>query len=232
MKKRPFISVIVPVYNTGVFLAQCANSVTSQTMQDFEIILINDGSTDSSGQVCDSLAMADSRIKAIHQNNGGVADARNTGIKHSNGEWLMFLDSDDYWDSNLALELVSRELINQRVDVLLYRAKHLQYDGSIDRIDKLSLMANLENMDPVQQLQYLVRSAFLTSAAWNKITRRSLIIENNLYFKNFRVSEDIEWVVRLSNCLPVYGYLEETFYVYRRSRPRQITSVMDLQALK
>ena len=91
----PKISVVVPVYNVESYLGRCVDSILEQTYQDFEIILVNDGSTDSSGKLCDSYAEKYSIIKAIHKENKGPSDTRNVGIKSARGEYIYFLDSDD-----------------------------------------------------------------------------------------------------------------------------------------
>lgn len=92
------ISVIVPVYNVEKYLTDCVASILNQTYRDFELILVDDGSTDSSGTLCDSLAQADSRVRVIHQENGGLSQARNAGIEAAQGEYLTFIDSDDWVD--------------------------------------------------------------------------------------------------------------------------------------
>ena len=90
------VSVIIPVYNVEKYLQRCFDSVVNQTLKDIEIILVNDGSTDSSGEMCDRLAKTDNRVKVIHKENGGLSDARNVGIEAAKGEFLSFIDSDDY----------------------------------------------------------------------------------------------------------------------------------------
>lgn len=96
----PTISVIVPVYNTEQYLHRCIDSVLAQTYQDFELLLIDDGSKDSSGAICDEYAVGDSRVKVFHKENGGVSSARNVGLDHARGEWITFVDSDDYIEEN------------------------------------------------------------------------------------------------------------------------------------
>ena len=91
---QELISVIIPVYNVEQYLAECVNSVCRQTYQNLEIILVNDGSTDASGQICQELADQDARIRLIHQENQGLSGARNTGIEHSSADYLIFVDSD------------------------------------------------------------------------------------------------------------------------------------------
>lgn len=98
--KNPLVSVIVPVYNAEKFLPRCINSILAQTSTDFELLLIDDGSTDKSGKICDEYAQKDIRIKVFHKKNGGVSTARNLGIDKAIGEWIIFMDSDDYFLDN------------------------------------------------------------------------------------------------------------------------------------
>ena len=91
----PKISIIIPVYNAAKFLHKCINSILAQTFQDFEILLINDGSTDESGAICDRYTLTDNRIRVFHKENGGVSSARNIGLRNACGEWIYFVDSDD-----------------------------------------------------------------------------------------------------------------------------------------
>ena len=90
------ISIIIPVYNSEKYLIECLDSVLLQTYKNFEALLINDGSTDNSGEICDNFAVKDSRFKVFHKKNGGVSSARNFGIKEAKGEWICFVDSDDF----------------------------------------------------------------------------------------------------------------------------------------
>ena len=99
--ENALISVIVPVYNAEKYLADCVQSIISQTYRNLEIILVDDGSKDSSGSICDSFAEKDSRIKVIHQENAGVSAARNHGLDECHGEYVSFVDSDDYYSTNL-----------------------------------------------------------------------------------------------------------------------------------
>ena len=102
-----FFSIIVPVYKVEAYLPQCVASVLSQTFSDFELILIDDGSPDGCGALCDRYAREDSRIRVVHKKNGGLSSARNSGLRIASGEAIVFLDSDDYWDDPNALVLPS-----------------------------------------------------------------------------------------------------------------------------
>ena len=96
----PLFSIIVPVYKAEKYISECVDSVLAQTFEDFELILADDGSPDRCHEICDEYAKKDSRIKVIHKNNGGASSARNSGIDAACGEYIIFLDSDDYWEGN------------------------------------------------------------------------------------------------------------------------------------
>lgn len=122
MNNEYLISIIVPVYNVEPFISECINSILIQSYKNFELILVNDGSTDNSPTICEQYASKDKRIKVIHKANGGLSDARNWGLKFSSGEYVVFLDSDDYWnDCDALFSLYS--LLNKysEVDVVFFR---------------------------------------------------------------------------------------------------------------
>ena len=104
MKANEKISVIVPVYNVKLYLHKCVDSILNQTYQNIEVLLIDDGSTDGSSDICDSYTEKDSRIKVVHKKNGGLSSARNTGLDMATGEYILFVDSDDYID----IEMIRR----------------------------------------------------------------------------------------------------------------------------
>ncbi len=114
--KAPKISVIIPVYNVEKYLVRCIESVISQTYTDFEVILVNDGATDNSGKICDEYALKDARIRVIHKENGGLSDARNKGAIKATGEYILFLDSDDFIESN-ALEILFGIITEASADI-------------------------------------------------------------------------------------------------------------------
>ena len=115
----PEVSVIVPVYNVEPYLRECLNSVLAQTFDDFELILIDDGSKDASGKICDEYALEDSRIRVIHQQNSGLGKARNVGMDKACGKYIIFLDSDDYWLSS-TLDTLYTEAERNQTQVLIF----------------------------------------------------------------------------------------------------------------
>lgn len=129
MKNQALISVIIPVYNVEEYLRECVDSVLTQTYQNFEIILVDDGSTDSSGQICDEYASNDERICVIHQKNSGPSKTRNTGLDNATGKYIYFLDSDDYIENN-ALELLVNTAESNNADLVFFDAHSFTDEGS------------------------------------------------------------------------------------------------------
>lgn len=121
------VSVVIPVYNVENYLNDCVKSVVNQTYQNLEIILVDDGSTDSSPQMCDQYAKQDNRIKVIHQENSGVAIARNVGIKNASGSYLYFLDSDDYLVPN-AIQIMYDTIEKEKSEIVFFEAETFKDD--------------------------------------------------------------------------------------------------------
>ena len=150
----PKISVIVPVYNTEKYLHRCVDSILAQTFTDFELLLIDDGSTDSSGAICDEYAQKDSRVRVFHKENGGASSARNLGLDNATGEWITFCDSDDfvysYWLSNFDVDKNGRtyDIICQGIEcskkfVETHNSNKYLFDFSRIRLNSCILCAFL-----------------------------------------------------------------------------------------
>ena len=122
------ISVIIPVYNVEKFIEQSIKSVLNQTYKNLEIILVDDGSTDSSGSICDEYSKKDKRIKVIHQDNKGLSGARNSGLDIATGKYIMFLDSDDYFENN-SCEILYSEIEKKQADYVIGNYIHTKYNG-------------------------------------------------------------------------------------------------------
>lgn len=178
------LSVIIPVYNVEKYLKRCIESVINQTFSDLEIILVDDGSTDQSGSICDDYARHDSRIKVIHQSNGGLSDARNTGIKAATSELISFIDSDDW----LVLDIYDYAMKLQKI----YQADIVEF-GIIQTNGE-----EIQNSEVHEELYICTGNEMLpriyqnnlggSIAAWNKIFRKDLF-EDNLFIKG-RIMED------------------------------------------
>ena len=128
MDKQPLISVIVPVYNVEQYLSKCVESILGQTYTNLEIILVDDGSPDNCGKMCDEYAAKDKRVKVIHKENGGLVSARNAGYDIMSGDWHMYVDSDDWIDANMCEKLVKALVKCPDVDMLY--CKYVQELGN------------------------------------------------------------------------------------------------------
>ena len=131
MVNIPKISVIIPVYNTEKFLHRCIDSVLVQTYKDFELLLIDDGSKDSSRAICDEYAAKDARLRVFHKENGGVSDTRNYGLDLAHGKYLMFLDSDDFWLRNDVLEMLIGKAEENDLDIIRGEYSAMLEDGTL-----------------------------------------------------------------------------------------------------
>lgn len=178
------ISVIIPVYNVEKYLERCVNSVLSQSYKNIEVILVDDGSPDNSGKMCDEFAEKDSRIKVIHTHNGGLSYARNVGIKISTGNYICFVDSDDWIEPHI-LENSHNRLINDDLDVVIWGF----YKDFVDVQDSTNSFIKINIGDYYcskykndNEILLNDNALALVGYAWNKLYKRDLIVSNNLQF--------------------------------------------------
>lgn len=218
-------SIIIPIYNVERYLKKCVESVLSQTVQNYEIILVDDGSPDNCGIICDHLAQENNRIKVIHKENGGLSSARNAGINIANGKYLIFLDSDDYWDDKNALYNISNQLEETDADVLVFPAKRYYEENN-----KYTYILNLEvdrkqvtNNDKFSAIKYLLENNIYRAAAWNKVVRKSIVDKYAMRYKEGYLSEDMEWCGDLLIYAKRFDFYKNPFYVYRQQRVGSIT---------
>lgn len=222
-------SVIIPVYNVEDYIYECVNSVLEQEYGDYEIILVDDGSTDSSPEICDSMAQQHACIKVIHKQNGGLSDARNTGIEKSTGEYLLFLDGDDFYSEKGFLKKACEfaEKYN-RPEILNYTwREYYTKDGTY--ADKNALydeQLNSRFSDNDELIRYLINNDMLSPSVCDKIIRRDFITNNGLFFKKCLLSEDIEWYMRAAACDFRQVFMGIAPYVYRKQRDGSITSTI------
>lgn len=181
------ISIIVPVYNIQEYLQRCVDSLLNQTYRDIEIILVDDGSTDTSGQLCDQLAKQDRRIRVIHKPNGGLSDARNAGIEVAKGEWLAFVDSDDWVESSF-LEQLLNAAQDAAADIAI-----CSYNLTYDHHPAQSIVINQPQQVLTQQqaledvLTYQRYGGVMT---WNKLCKRAIFDKHQLRFPKGKLHED------------------------------------------
>lgn len=179
------ISVIVPIYNCAEFLPACLDSILGQTFRNLEVILINDGSSDASPQICEYYAELDERIHVIHQKNQGVSNARNQGLKHATGELISFIDSDDTLDSDM-YELLVRFMNENDADISHCGYKHIV--GEEVRLVHDTKRVVIQDQE--QSLKCLVGSQMFVGSLWNKLYRKELLTGIN-FRESLKINEDI-----------------------------------------
>lgn len=225
-EKNELVSIIVPVYNTEKYLAQCIESILNQTYSKFELLLINDGSTDGSGDLCDTYAKQDRRISVIHQKNAGVSMARNTGLDHACGEYIMFVDSDDYIDPEL-VEEAHRTIRKSDADIYIcglivenFQAGKIVSKETYAAKEKsvYSLNELLENMNVSYPAQYIYGPC-------HKLYRRKAI-ENEAVRFDLRLSvwEDFLFNQKVLAKVRSVQISDKVYYHYRKERGDSLSS--------
>lgn len=179
---NPIISVIVPIYNVEKYLPRCINSILAQTFTDFELLLIDDGSNDNSGKICDEFAEIDNRIRVFHKENGGVSSARNFGIDNANGQWIYFSDADDRVDKNGLNTLI--KLTSNQIDLVMAGYKVYDENGTIKYDTRLK--DNPQYLPPSQALieMYSPMYNYYQGFLWSKLFRNSIIRKNSHKFNS------------------------------------------------
>ena len=208
------ISVIIPVYKVEAYLDKCVQSVIGQTYKDLEIILVDDGSPDRCPQMCDEWALKDSRIRVLHQRNRGLSAARNTGIRAAKGEWLYFLDSDD-WIIPECITLMM-DCVNSHPDVEMVQGGVLSNDKGYAKWFSIENKHNVpdysNNRDWINLM--LLRQEILIVTAWNKLIRRDIVLYNDLFFEEGALNEDEMWSFLLSKFINVIAICKKNTYYY------------------
>ena len=224
------LSIIIPVYNVEQYLQSCVQSVITQTSQNLQVILVNDGSTDSSGVLCNQLAHQDSRIQVLHKENGGLSSARNAGLNVAIGEYVLFLDSDDYYADDQVLATLIQELSKwEYPDTLLFCRtdyyEQLQSYYSETHYDEVIINSFRK---PMECFAYLLQSQRFNMSACFQILKRRVLVDNDIQFVVGLRNEDIDWSMQLWQHLQSVKVINLFAYVYRH-REKSITTTLCLQ---
>jgi glycosyltransferase involved in cell wall biosynthesis len=204
------ISVIVPVYNVEDYLPKCLDSILQQSFTDFELILIDDGSTDRSGKICDQYAQIDNRIKVIHQKNGGLSNARNSGIDIAIGKYFSFVDSDDWIDKNMLFEMHQQALQNN-ADIVIAGHFIVDLDETIEVNIKVIKQRILNQFEAIS---LILADEEIHSFAWDKLYKRELFEE--IRYPDGRVFEDTATTYKLFNKASILVQMNQAYYYYLR----------------
>lgn len=204
----PKASIIVPVYNVKDYLKKCVDSILNQTEKDFELLLIDDGSTDESGALCDGLARQDPRVKVIHQENRGLGGARNTGIKAAKGKWLLLVDSDD-WIEPETLEKTVEAGERENADMVIFGFRSVDENGKV-------LHTFVEDLPKDRGLSLKEHKEILLTApsAANKLYRRELFLRTGVEYPPRVWYEDIRTTPKLMAAAGSLVFLDYVGYNY------------------
>ena len=213
----PTVSVIIPVYNVEKYLDQCIESVVSQTYKELEIILVDDGSKDTSGALCDKWAAKDNRIKVIHKQNSGPAATRNMGTKAATGSWILYLDSDDWYENDNLIDTLLSFADKKDSDVVCFNYR--RYFENSSTFSDVLCHTESEDVSPA----YLEDNKIFTSSPCLKLIKHSIITENDIYFEEGVLSEDIEFNAKFLLATDKISFCEHCVYIYR-ARENSITT--------
>ncbi len=215
---NPLISVIVPIYKVEKFLGECVESILTQTYTNLEIILVDDGSPDNCGSICDEYAQKDSRIKVIHKQNGGLSDARNAGLIVFKGEYLVFVDSDDFMPKD-SIEYMYNLAIKNDADLVIGGSE--KFDENTGKII-WSTYNGAENVQVFDKAEAMKDFFINGCASWARLYKRK--VHNNVFFPVGEINEDEAIVLTiLENCEKI---VKSNYVVYNyRYRENSITSV-------
>lgn len=227
------LSVIVPVYNTEYYLRRCLSSILEQDLNNLEVIVVDDGSTDKSGNICDEYAAKDIRVKVIHQNNKGISEARNNGFAIAKGEYITYVDSDDYLPDDMGLyRRAIDNMENKNLDILVGLWQYQDESGNflID-IKKIPAFFNSEMSTEkfAEGFYYGNYANGLVVAVWNKIYRKEFIKDLKYYG---RIYEDDRWMTQV---LRKYGKVycaKEFCYIYVQNKNSLTNSRFDQNHLE
>ncbi len=200
------ISVIVSLYNMEEYLNKCIESLLNQTYHDYEILLIDDGSTDNCGKICDDWETKEEKIRVIHKQNGGISSARNCGIRHAKGEWIIFPDPDDW---------VEPDYLQKLIDIRIQNDADLSICGHYYSDKVWNATAKSELMNTEKAMEYLMYPNSFSGYAWNKLYSLDIITKNNLSFdEELETIQDLHFSVQYFQFCNKIAYDPEPKYHY------------------
>ena len=226
------LSFIIPVYNVELYLNECIDSIKNQMNNCCEIILVNDGSTDSSGDICVDYSKNDKRIKCIHQKNQGAAAARNLGLLNAKGKYVTFVDSDDRIASD-SVEKICSWIISNDCDLCFMQMAKLYPDGTTEDIGELLQKDYIRNKSHSDVIAYLASRPKFSGSACNKIYRKDFLLDNKVFFpEDGLVCEDLVFVRDALIAGEKFDFLDFPYYLYRQMRKGSVTNNIDLNYFK
>lgn len=231
-KTSPFFSILIPVYNVSNYIGECLESIRAQTYVDWEVIIVNDGSTDRSGEICDGFSKEDSRIKVIHQTNQGVAIARNRLLQEAAGKYIIFLDGDDFWHSGEMLFEVFEAILEHRADMIAWWLKvyDIKTGRTVEWRNSIDETADVRTGESF--LMHMLSDGISNWWGWLYAFERSLWEKNGIVFNvDRKVCEDAEVLFRVLLKAKRVWVVGKYYYVYR-IREGSVTNALTFDGIK
>lgn len=212
-----YLSIIIPIYNASSYLHSCLDSLLSQPIQDFELILVDDGSTDNSASICGAYVAKDERIKILHEPHKGVAHSRQLRLEQARGEYILYVDADD----RIAPEMIAdmyQKAVSEKADIVICDYRELTHDGEVYRKQQPTSLSGVAILEDTL-------SGRLYGALWNKMMRREWLLQTQATFpQGLTMREDL---IFLSRCLPYaskIAYIPKAYYGYERRNTSALTN--------
>lgn len=216
MKEKIKISVIIPVYNTEKYIIQCVESIQNQTYKNIEIIIVDDGSNDKSGRICDEVSKHDKRIRVFHKKNEGPAIARNLGISVATGDYIMFVDSDDFLYSKTNIESIIKRIEKNNADLLMYNVgTYWERENKLVREGERISEDVLDRRDCKNLFSFLLSKRLVYSGILAKVLKRSVVLEKQLFYEEGEC-EDIPWSLKIYRTVETIDWCDDLVYIYRK----------------
>lgn len=211
-KNKPLISVIVPVYNVQDYLKNCIESILCQSYTNIELILINDGSQDNSPQICDEFKKNDSRIIVVHKTNGGQSSARNVGLKTATGDFICFVDSDDWLNASNFFKIIVSIFLRNKVDIVEYDFSSFDNKTAVPSdLTKVKTAKKLYKENREETLRRIIKNGLF--AVWPRVYKKDIL--SNITFNENKVAEDVYYTLSIFQNKVETIYIKQLFYNYR-----------------
>lgn len=226
------LSIIIPAFNVENYLSACLDSVIKQKDAKLEVVIVNDGSTDSTGNIADCYAQKCSLIKVIHQPNQGVSAARNTGLLYAVGQYIWFVDGDDIV-ANDAIDFLNKTVRQHHVDIIFFNYEQFFNSLKLEQLTDSGL-SEISFKDKFRtHLPFLIRKRVLTYSPCDKLIKRELLLKNKIQFNiDLIYAEDYYWNYKIFNIIDTFIFTDKTLYFYRKNRVHSATTQLSLSHLE
>lgn len=221
------LTFILPIYKVEAYLPQCVDSILSQADESCEIILVDDGSPDGCGAICDRYAEQHSMVKVIHKPNGGLSDARNAGFDQATGKYILFVDSDDYIEEG-AVAKILHWIDSTDADVAFLLSRKVYPDGTSEPLGENLIREEILGKTKEEVLRFLAGRPKFPASAWGKIYRRAFLQAHGFHYPHDRrLSEDLMYSLNLFLTAEKFDYLDFPYYCYRQNRAGSICNTVN-----